>query len=151
MDEGAASGSALSAYVKLLRAHRAVVTLVERGLVGTGLSLTQFGVLEALLHKGPLTQRELGRKVLTSPGNLTEVIDRLAARGLVRRGPSPADRRAVQVTLTEAGEGLIRRLFPPHAQDITRAMAGLQGAELTRLDELLNRLGHAAEAADKRL
>jgi MarR family 2-MHQ and catechol resistance regulon transcriptional repressor len=150
MEEGERD-PALSAYVKLLRAHRAVVALVERGLVGTGLTLTQFGVLEALLHKGALTQRELGRRVLTSPGNLTEIIDRLAARGLVRRAPSPADRRAVQVTLTEAGEMLIRRLFPPHAQDIARAMAGLQAPELTQLDALLARLGHAAEAADKRL
>ena len=140
------AGTALSAYVKLLRAHRAVVGRVERGLVGTGLSLTQFGVLEAVLHKGPMSQRELGRKVLTSPGNMTEVIDRLAARGLVRRVPSMSDRRVMEVQLTEAGDSLIRTLFPPHAQDIDGAMAGLDAAELAQLDDLLGRLGRAAEA-----
>jgi MarR family transcriptional regulator, 2-MHQ and catechol-resistance regulon repressor len=138
--------TALSAYVKLLRAHRAVIARVERGLVGTGLTLTQFGVLEALLHKGSLTQRDLGRLVLTSPGNLTEVIDRLAARGFVRRAPLATDRRSVVVTLTDQGNSLIAGLFPGHAQDIAAAMAGLAEPELAALDDLLERLGKAAAA-----
>ena len=74
---------ALGAYVKLLRAGRAVLARVEPRLAAAGLTPTQFGVLEAILHKGPLGQRELGRKVLTSPGNMTDVVDKLEARGLV--------------------------------------------------------------------
>ena len=58
---------------------------VEPRLAAAGLTPTQLGVLEAILHKGPLTQRELGRKVLTSAGNMTDVVDKLEARGLVRR------------------------------------------------------------------
>ena len=77
--------AAVRAYVKLNRATRAVLAAVEPRWRGAGLTLTQLGVLEAVLHKGPMTQRELGRKVLTSAGNMTDVIDKLVARGLIRR------------------------------------------------------------------
>ncbi len=141
-----ALGDAVRAYVKLLRATRAVQARVEPMLAREGLTLTQLGVLEAILHKGPLTQRELGRKVLTSPGNMTDVIDKLAARGLVARNRDGPDRRQVCVTLTAAGEALIRRVFPRHAAEIGQAMAGLGLAEIAELDGLLRKLGMAAAA-----
>ena len=117
---------------------------IEPLLARAGLTPTQLGVLEALLHKGSLSHRELGRKVLTSAGNMTDVVDKLQARGLVRRIRVPGDRRQVAVELTEAGRGLIEELFPRHAADIAGAMAGLDAAELRMLDGLLRRLGAAA-------
>ncbi|HEY5090568.1 MAG TPA: MarR family transcriptional regulator [Polyangia bacterium] len=143
------SAEALRAYVKLLRAGRAVLARVEPRLAANGLTPTQLGVLEALLHKGPLSQRELGRKVLTSAGNMTDVIDKLERRSLVRRGRQPGDRRAVRVELTEAGRAMIEALFPRHAHDIARAMGGLDHAELRQLGDLLRKLGHAAALADQ--
>jgi MarR family 2-MHQ and catechol resistance regulon transcriptional repressor len=135
---------AVRAYVKLMRASRAVAYRVEP-LVGTkGLTLTQFGVLEVILHKGPMTHRELGRKVLTSAGNMTDVVDKLESRGLVRRVRAAADRRQVRVELTDAGRDLIEDLFPRHAEDIARAMGGLGQEELCRLGDLLRKLGIAA-------
>ncbi|MBN8889034.1 MAG: MarR family transcriptional regulator [Rhodospirillales bacterium 70-18] len=139
-----AVAEAVRAYVKLLRATRAVVARIEPLLARAGLTPTQLGVLEALLHKGSLSHRELGRKVLTSAGNMTDVVDKLQARGLVRRIRVPGDRRQVAVELTEAGRGLIEELFPRHAADIAGAMAGLDAAELRMLDGLLRRLGAAA-------
>ena len=136
--------AALAAYVKLLRASRAVLSRVEPRLIAHGLTPTQLGVLEAILHKGPLTQRDLGRKVLTSAGNMTDVVDKLEARGLVRRVRTVEDRRQVRVELTDPGRELIEGLFPRHADDIARAMAGLESSELNRLGELLRRLGMAA-------
>ena len=135
---------ALDAYVKLLRASRAVLARVEPRLVASGLTTTQFGVLEAILHKGPLSQRDLSLKVLTSPGNMTDLIDKLEARGLVRRVRQKADRRAVRVELTAPGRTLIEPLFAAHAGDIDAAMAGLDGAELRQLGALLRKLGLAA-------
>jgi MarR family 2-MHQ and catechol resistance regulon transcriptional repressor len=135
---------ALDAYVKLLRASRAVLARVEPRLAATGLTITQFGVLEAILHKGPLGQRELSRKVLTSPGNMTDLVDKLEARGLVHRVRQKADRRAVRVELTEQGRALIGPLFADHAGDIAAAMGGLAGAELRQLSALLRKLGLAA-------
>lgn len=155
-DDEAASGqpgseahraAALAAYVKLMRAERAIVARLEPSLAREGLTLTQFGVLEALWHKGPFTQGELSRKVLTSPPNLTDVVERLAARGLVRRERQRADRRRVEVTLTPEGTALIARLFPQHAAEIAASMGALSACELRLLEDLLRRLGLGARAA----
>lgn len=137
---------AVRAYVKLFRASHAVLARVEPGLAAHGLTPTQLGVLEGLLHKGPMTQRELGRKVLTSPGNMTDVIDKLERRCLVRRMRAPGDRRSVRVELTGQGRALIEAVFPPHAADIAAAMAGLDARELAELGSLLRKLGRSAQA-----
>ena len=135
---------AVRAYVKLMRASRSVLARVEPALAACGLTPTQLGVLEALLHKGAMTHRELGRKVLTSAGNMTDVVDKLERRGLVLRTRDAADRRAVRVELTAQGRAMIEDLFPRHAADIARAMAGLSPAELRALGALLRTLGMAA-------
>ena len=98
-----ATVAAVRAYVKLMRAQRGVVARLEPALSACALTLTQLGVLEAVLHLGPLTHRELGRKLLTSPGNLTDVVDKLEKRGLVTRVRAEQDRRQVRVELTQAG------------------------------------------------
>src|SRR4051812_44106827 len=138
--------AAVRAYVKLNRATRAVLGAVEKRVAAAGLTLTQLGVLEAILHKGPMTQRELGRKVLTSAGNMTDLCDKLITRGLVRR--ERRDGRSVFVDLTPEGRALIEGLFPCHAQDIDAAFAALSPAEIAELDRLLRKLGHGAAALD---
>ncbi|MGC9270836.1 MarR family winged helix-turn-helix transcriptional regulator [Acidiphilium sp.] len=142
--EDEATKAAIRTYVKLMRASHAVSARTAPRLTALGLTHTQLGVLEALLHLGPLTQRDLSRKILTSPGNLTDVIDKLAKRDLVTRVACPEDRRSVRVVLTEAGTQLIQTLFPGHARDIAAAMAGVTGADLALLDDLLRRLGRFA-------
>ncbi len=142
--EDPAVEEAVRAYVKLMRASHAVLARVEPALAARGLTPTQLGVLEALLHKGAMTHRELGRKVLTSAGNMTDVVDKLERRGLVCRTRDAVDRRAVRVDLTAQGRAMIQDLFPRHAADIARAMAGLSPAELRALGVLLRSLGMAA-------
>lgn len=142
-----ATVAAVRAYVKLMRAQRSVVTRLEPALAACALTLTQLGVLEAVLHLGPLTHRDLGRKLLTSPGNLTDVVDKLERRGLVARVRAEQDRRQVRVELTGAGRALIEDIFPRHAADIARAMGGLGRAELETLGRLLRKLGATGEGA----
>lgn len=141
------TAAALRVYVKLLRAGKAVLARTEPRLSAERLTPTQFGVLEAILHKGPLSQRELLRKVLTSPGNMTDVIDKLQARGLVTRIRGVADRRMVTVELTPSGRAQIEALFPSHAADITDAMRALDEHELEELGRLLRKLGLGAAEA----
>jgi len=138
--ESPATRAAVRAYVKLVRTARAITDRLEPRLAAAGLTATQLGVLEAVLHLGPLSQRDLGRKVLTSPGNMTDVIDKLAARGLVRRR-CPADRRSRVVELTAAGQALIEQVFPSHARAIAARFGALSDAELATLDALLRKLG----------
>ncbi len=136
--------TSVQAYVKLVRASRAVTARVVGRLHESDLTPNQLGVLEALLHLGPLTLRDLGRKILTSPGNLTDVIDKLERRKLVRRTICPEDRRSVRVALTEEGRMLIESVFPLHAAAIHHAMAPLSLDELAILSHLLRRLGQGA-------
>ena len=79
---------ALSAYVKLLRASETLHTEATRSLAGTDLSSSQFAVLEALYHVGPLCLSDLARKILKTSGNLTMVAKNLEKQGLVVRQQS---------------------------------------------------------------
>jgi len=96
---------ALKTYVKLMRAVAGVTEKMHRHLRDQGLTNSQFGVLEALLHLGPLCQREIGEKILKSGGNMTLVIDNLEKRSLVERVQDKQDRRYVKIHLTPQGGG----------------------------------------------
>jgi len=132
---------ALTTYTKLVRAAESVTSRTTRQLAAADLTLSQFGVLEALLHKGPLCQRDLAAKILKSSGNLTLVIDNLEKRGLVRRERDSADRRFLTVHLTAAGEKLIETVFARVATAITAELAILSAAEQEQLAGLCKRLG----------
>jgi MarR family 2-MHQ and catechol resistance regulon transcriptional repressor len=132
---------ALSAYVKLVRATESVSARIHRHLAGERLSISQFGVLEALYHVGPLSQAEIAKKVLKSTGNMTMVIDNLEKRGLVSRLRRENDRRYYTVQLTTEGRKLIGSIFPRHAARIVEEMGALSSAEQESLGHLCRRLG----------
>lgn len=117
----------------------------DRSIAGLGLCRSDFGVMEALLHKGPLAVKDLGEKVLLTSGSMTAAIDRLERRGWVVRGNDPADRRSRIVRLTADGTETIRALFADHERDMERAVGGLSRADRVELLELLRRLGQSAE------
>jgi MarR family 2-MHQ and catechol resistance regulon transcriptional repressor len=113
----------------------------------TGLCLSDFGVLEALLHKGPLPVNTLGKKILISSGSMTAAVDRLEGQGLVERKSSPTDRRERIAHLTAKGDELIRRLFAEHTRDMEQAFSCLDGPEKEALAGILGKLARGAEAA----
>jgi MarR family 2-MHQ and catechol resistance regulon transcriptional repressor len=131
---------ALDTYIKLLRAAESVVARAHRR-TNCGLTVSQFGVLESLLHLGPLHQREIGTKLLKSGGNVTMVIDNLEKRGLVERRRDRKDRRFVTVHLTTAGRKTIAEIFPRHIESILEEMKPLSQAEQQTLAGLCRRLG----------
>ena len=137
---------ALKTYVKLMRAAESVTARTHRHLSSTGLTISQFAVLESLYHLGPLSQREIGQKILRSSGNITMVIDNLEKNGLVRRERLEADRRFFIVHLTDKGSGLINKIFPPHAAVIAEDLAALTAAEQETLGRLCKKLGLSGES-----
>lgn len=140
---------ALNAYITLFRAADSLAARGNTRLEAMGLTTGQFGVLEALLHLGPLCQRELGEKLLRTGGNITLVVDNLERDGLVRRERSRRDRRLVTVRLTPKGEKLIRKVFPGHATAIAGEMSHLTAAEQKQLRRLCRKLGRGvAEKSD---
>ncbi|SHJ37598.1 MarR family transcriptional regulator, 2-MHQ and catechol-resistance regulon repressor [Malonomonas rubra DSM 5091] len=132
---------ALNLYVKLMRATNRVTGDIHRHLAADKLTHSQFAVLEALYHLGPLSQGELGAKILRSNANLTTVVDSLEKKDLVRRMRAPEDRRRVTVTLTDAGEKLIGRVFPRHAKIVEHEFSVLSADEQEQLATLLKKLG----------
>lgn len=140
--------AALDAYIKLWRAAHAVEVAANRHLQDHGLTVSQFGVLEALHHLGPLSQRQLADKILRSSGNLTMVIDNLEKAGLVRRERDPQDRRVFNVFLTPQGDQLVGQLLPQHVRGIRGVFAGLDPQELKQLAALTRKLGHELAGRD---
>ena len=136
---------ALKLWVVLSRTVRALTTHAEQDVAQHGLTLAEFGALEALYHKGPLLLGELQRKILVSSGGMTYLIDRLAKRGLVGRRPCPEDGRARYAVLTPEGERLVARIFPTHAEAIERAVRGISPEERRRATGMIKRLGLEAE------
>lgn len=137
---------ALDAFIKLMRAAESVSARVNRRSLQE-LTVSQFGVLEALYHLGPLTQSELGVKLLKSGGNVTMVIDNLEKRGLVERRRDQQDRRFVRVHLTEPGHCLIEGALPRHVAAIVEEMAALDAGQLETLARLCRTLGHGRDEA----
>ncbi len=135
---------ALNAFIKLARAAGSVLARTGRPLAATGLTASQFGVLETLLHLGPLHQCDLARKHLQSGGNITMIVDNLERAGFVRRERLAADRRYVRVLLTEAGRARIEEIFPAQVRHIQAAMSVLSPAEQEELGRLCRKLGLAA-------
>ncbi len=132
---------ALDAYIKLVRASNTVISRVGKTRAMHKLTVSQFGILEALFHLGPLNQRELALKILKSGPNITTVIDNLERAGLVRRERNTEDRRSYTVSLTGEGQELIGRAFPDHVQAIVEAMNKLSPDEQDELARLCRKLG----------
>ena len=133
---------ALKTFVKLIRCTNSVCSSVHSHLLGK-LTVSQFGILEALYHLGPMAQKELAGKILKSAGNITTIINNLEKNGLVVRCISPEDKRYCSIQLTREGQGLIQRIFPIHAEIIEKRMALLTDDEQRTLSELLKKLAGA--------
>lgn len=137
----AAEVRALDAFIKLTRGTQSMLTRLEPNITRHGITATQFGILEALLHLGPLNQRDLGRKLLMSKGNISIVIDNLVKRGLVKRVSDPSDRRRTVIHLTAKGRALIERVFPLQAAAIVGELSRLSAREQRTLARLMKKLG----------
>ena len=136
----AAEVDALNAYIKLMRAAESV-TARAHTVLPKEITLSQFGVLEVLLHRGPLFQSELAAKLLKSGGNVTLIVDNLEKLGLVSRARDQEDRRFITVSLTDQGRAFISDLFPKVAASIAREFAALSPAEQFTLGWLCKKVG----------
>src|SRR5437667_4337309 len=128
------------------KAHEAASDYLYRGIAETGISDTDFRVLEALLNKGPLPVNTIGPKVHLTPGSISTAVDRLVERGLVSRVESPEDRRVRVVSLTQKGKRLIAPIFRKHASEIRKVFADASPKELRALETTLKKIGKRAES-----
>ena len=146
--EHTSSHLALNSYTKLMRSAESVTNRVGRAMVAAGLTISQFGVLEAIHHKGPLCQRDIAAKILKSTGNITLVIDNLEKQELVKRERISDDRRFLTVRLTGKGEALVTKVFTEVETAIVAEMSALTVDEQLILGRLCKKIG-LQEGRDK--
>jgi MarR family 2-MHQ and catechol resistance regulon transcriptional repressor len=132
---------ALDSYIKLMRAADTINSAVNLSLSKFGLTESQFNVLDALYHLGPLSQKELGFKLLKSGGNITMVIDNLEKNAFVERRRGTEDRRIFFVHLTKNGKRRLEDILPVQVNFITNEMDRLSKTEQTELQRLCKRIG----------
>lgn len=142
---GSEASVALDLWVKLARASAVFGHRTHEHIRAFGLTESQFGTLETLGHKGPLTVGELCRKQLVTGGNMTVVIDNLEREQLVERVRSSSDRRVILVHLTAKGKALFDSIFPKHAAYVSELASVLDPAEQRDLSRLLKKLGLALQ------
>src|SRR5256714_11734228 len=145
--ESLTGGSGVHVFLVLWKASRAAQAYAEKSIVELEMCASDFAVLEALLHKGPLPVNEIGKKIQLTSGSITVAVDRLEARSLVERRAHGTDRRARVVHLTKEGRNLITRAYADHAADLEHLMsASLTTTERATLIRLLKKIGYKAAA-----
>lgn len=143
--ESLSGGSGVHVFLVLWKAARAVESYAEKSITELEMCGSDFAILEALLHKGPLPVNEIGKKILLTSGSITVAVDRLETKGLVERRAHGTDRRARIVHLTIEGRKLITRIYGEHAGDMEKlAAASLTKAERKTLISLLKKIGYKA-------
>jgi MarR family 2-MHQ and catechol resistance regulon transcriptional repressor len=133
-------------WLVMMKAMRALTRYAAAGIEETGLGLSDFAVLEVLLHKGPLPVNTIGPIVNLTPGSISIAVDRLVAKSLVSRVESTEDRRVRIVALTPSGKDLIVTAFRKHSGQMKRVFSELSPEELRALEEALKKVGKRAAA-----
>ena len=133
-------------WLIFMKSYHAVREVDAQSISGSGLGLSDFAVLEMLLHKGSLPVNAIGRKIMLTSGSITTAIDRLEKKRFVRRQASPNDRRVTLVQLTASGRKLIDKIFKVHAAHLEKAFEPLSAPERAALETLLKKVGKHAEA-----
>jgi MarR family 2-MHQ and catechol resistance regulon transcriptional repressor len=128
------------------RAVQAIEKVDRASISGTGLNASDFSIMEALLHKGPLPINIIGEKVLLTSGSMTAAANRLEAKGLIKRIQDPSDGRCFYLHLTKPGRHLIKKAFEAHSHNLEKIVAALSAAERRELVRLLKKMGMHAQA-----
>lgn len=133
----------LNTWIKMSRALGVLSSKLERVTQEFDLTHGQFGILEILHHLGPLSQKELGQKHFSTEGNICQIVGNLEKLGLIERARNEDDRRSMTVSLTQAGEGVICRVFPAYLQVLMDGFSVLEPEDMEKLGDLHRRIGLA--------
>ena len=140
-------------YIRLIlwKAAKAFERVDKASIAQTGLGLSDFAIMEALLHKGPLPINQIGEKVLLTSGSMTAAVNRMESRGLVKRIQDPSDGRCFYVHLTKKGRKTIKTAYPKHADNLEKIAGVLSDKERREFVRLLKKIGLFAESYDSEI
>ncbi|MFH5882277.1 MarR family winged helix-turn-helix transcriptional regulator [Liberiplasma polymorphum] len=129
----------------LFRAHNAIANVIKDDVAKYGLNTTEFGTLEALYHKGPLTVKEILEKVLIANSSMSYVIETLVKKGYIQKQCKKNDRRSFVVSLTKQGQKFMDEVYPIHETRLLDVLNRLTEEEKTQLQTLLKKIGKSTE------
>jgi MarR family 2-MHQ and catechol resistance regulon transcriptional repressor len=132
----------------LWKAAKAVEKVDRASIVQTDLGLSDFTIMEALLHKGPLPVNRIGEKVLLTSGSMTAAVNRMEDKGLVKRIQDPSDGRCFYVHLTKKGRKTIKAAYTQHSKNLEKIAGVLSDKERNELVRLLKKIGLFAESLE---
>lgn len=127
-----------------MKASKTIFDHVVKDIGRHGISTENFMILELLYNKGPHTIQNISEKLSIPSGSITYVVDKLEKKEFVKREPSPTDRRASNVVLTDKGQSLFQEIFPQHVAVISENLSFISDEEKIQLTDLLKRLGIGA-------
>ena len=132
----------------LWKAAKAIEKVDRASIAQTGLGLSDFAIMEALLHKGPLPINQIGEKVLLTSGSMTAAVNRMENKGLVKRIQDPSDGRCYYVHLTKRGRKIIKTAYAEHEKNLENSASVLSDGERQELVRLLKKIGLFAESLE---
>lgn len=135
----------LKLFVVLTRTLESIKKRVEEDIKCLGLNTTEFAVLELIYNKGEQPIQKIGEKILIASSSITYVVDKLEGKSLLKRKPSPKDRRIIYATITEKGTDLMDEIFPKHKLAIQEILSGLDTDEKEAMIQQLKKLGYHAQ------
>ena len=138
-----------AAHIRLVfwKANKAIEKADLASIADTGLTISDFTIMEVLLHRGPLPINTIGEKVLLTSGSMTAAINRLDKKGFVTRNQDPVDGRCFQVHLTKVGRRVIKQAYAKHESNLEKIAAVLTDEERVNLIRMLKKIGYQAETA----
>ncbi|QJA08937.1 MarR family transcriptional regulator [Romboutsia sp. CE17] len=129
----------LSTLIAFTRAEHKIHNLEYKTIKESGLTISQFGVLEVLYNKGNLRIGEIMEKILTTSGNITVVIKNLEKDGFIKKISDPLDKRSTIISITDKGIKVIEEILPDHIKNINNIFDVLTNEEKIVLKDILNK------------
>ena len=139
----------LKTIVTLFRATDSFSKAIQNDVKQYGLNVTEFGVLEALYHKGKMSIKELLEKVLITNSSMSYVVDQLTKKAYIQKTRSNIDGRSYECSLTDQGNNLMGKAYKEHKKNLRKIIDVLSSEEEQKLRELLKRIGKKASEFSK--
>lgn len=140
---GLVADKSMKVWIQLLRTFKKIRVQESEFIQSFDLTMNQFQVLEVLYHRGDLSVGTITELTSSTPGNITVVVRNLKRDGFILSLPSPVDKRASILSITEKGREKIQALFPTHAKNFEKYFSVLSEEEMDTLFNLLRKLQKA--------
>lgn len=130
----------LKTLITFRQTNRRIIQKEQEILKKWNITLTQFGVLRILYHKGKTNVQYLIDNLFTTSGNMTLVINNMERDGLITKEKSERDKRLYLISLSEKGEDLLDKIFPEYSKIFSKLLSKFNDQEKNKFIELLKKL-----------